>query len=659
MANPLKLWISPETGRILSSPASFTSAQAQTFFSGNDVDVELHLLYGVGVTSVPYEVSFPAGAAIQLAIGTVATAPVGGQWRLSVSSTETTDLAYNASASAVQTALNALTAVSTAGGVTVSALGGGYSITWNTVGAKPTILAGSDTLTPASYEAILILQAGDASTREIVFVELRQTPVALADTFSPISSPVVTATTVSAWNGTNKVVRVTVEPTPKSGSFTVTVSGKTAVVQAFATAADFAVALTAAGVTTSLGVYVSGQNQYDAVFSADETVTADGSGLITSPGVVGTLNLATSELIAYLGADASKQASIEVSVTAGGNTQTLVQVPCYVANGVLSTGAVAPISVGTMLTETVANARFVRKDIVDAPSVATQDILWQNIGVTLDGSDTVGAINNADSPAAGNPFATVGQLASQPSDTTKNWVGVWNSASGKFATTGDTNDGVLFEDQGLTWLGYFGSDISSDNTPAIKLSETSGVTYMEYRGDGVKFTDGTLQDTAFLPVNYLTATATAAAYLSQSNAASTYQTQSGMSSYLSKAGNLSGLASVSTARTNLGLGTMAVETATNYLTVAVASSTYLDISTASSTYAPLSDFDQGVKTTDSVTFNQVTFGDATSQNTRVVREQQANGSGFSTGGFDTAHYPYEVKVIDDTGTAYWVPARLA
>ena len=44
--------------------------------------------------------------------------------------------------------------------------------------------------------------------------------------------------------------------------------------------------------------------------------------------------------------------------------------------------------------------------------------------------------------------------------------------------------------------------------------------------------------------------------------------------YLDKAGNLSGLASTTTARTNLGLGTMAVETASNYLTTATASSTY-------------------------------------------------------------------------------------
>ena len=65
---------------------------------------------------------------------------------------------------------------------------------------------------------------------------------------------------------------------------------------------------------------------------------------------------------------------------------------------------------------------------------------------------------------------------------------------------------------------------------------------------------GFITSSALTP--YLTSATAASTYLTQSNAASTYQTQAGMTNYLSKAGNLSGLASTSTARTNLGLGTL-------------------------------------------------------------------------------------------------------
>jgi len=56
----------------------------------------------------------------------------------------------------------------------------------------------------------------------------------------------------------------------------------------------------------------------------------------------------------------------------------------------------------------------------------------------------------------------------------------------------------------------------------------------------------------------------------------------GPTGFLLKADNLSGLANTGTARTNLGLGTMAVETASNYLTTATAASTYQPISGMSS-----------------------------------------------------------------------------
>jgi hypothetical protein len=80
-------------------------------------------------------------------------------------------------------------------------------------------------------------------------------------------------------------------------------------------------------------------------------------------------------------------------------------------------------------------------------------------------------------------------------------------------------------------------------------------------------------------------------YLTTSSAASTYQTQAGMSDYLSKAGNLAGLANTSTARTNLGLGTMSTATAADYSTTTVANGLYYPLSSNPAGYlttAPVS-----------------------------------------------------------------------
>jgi hypothetical protein len=61
-----------------------------------------------------------------------------------------------------------------------------------------------------------------------------------------------------------------------------------------------------------------------------------------------------------------------------------------------------------------------------------------------------------------------------------------------------------------------------------------------------------------------TAYVKAQGYLTTTLAASTYQTQAAMSDYLTLAGNLSGLASVSTSRSNLGLGSIATASSSDY-----------------------------------------------------------------------------------------------
>jgi hypothetical protein len=90
----------------------------------------------------------------------------------------------------------------------------------------------------------------------------------------------------------------------------------------------------------------------------------------------------------------------------------------------------------------------------------------------------------------------------------------------------------------------------------VLVSDDDGTTV--HSATGITFPDATFQSTAY----------------------------PGSSGFLLKSGNLSGLADTSVARTNLGLGTMATETASNYLTTATASSTYAPLASPALTGTP-------------------------------------------------------------------------
>lgn len=378
-----KLWMAPQSNRLLSGPNSFTPANTPQFYQGNTARLELHLVSGAGIGNVPYDLPFPAGAAVQVAVGQVNTYPTGGAWALVVSGNETDAVNYNATPAQLQSALNALSAVSTAGGVAVSKLGDGYTITWNTYGAKPDIEVGSDTLTPASYEAISLVQAGNSTTKQVVYVELRQNPIALGVDWTPLGNPALEIEQVTAWNGSTNTWRYNITPAPKAGSYILTVTHG-AVVSNFTLAYNAgasAISSALAAVFPGTKAYQTGESQYDVVFTSNVTLTDNANGLIGYNGYIGNLNFATAEVHQFLGGLEQRLATMEVTCSVDGIVQTLLQITCVVYADVVSSGAVVPLPLGIPLSESVANSRFVRRDVAQSPDAPTQDIIWGNLGV--------------------------------------------------------------------------------------------------------------------------------------------------------------------------------------------------------------------------------------------------------------------------------------
>ena len=547
--NTYRFWMATDANRLLANQNAFIQAASPSFYQGNVAQLELHIVASAGVGTSPVEVPFPAGAAISVAVGDTNTYPTGGTWELMVGTTETQPMPYNATTTQVAAALNALTEVSTAGGVTVSKTGDGYTITWNSYGLKPSIGIGSDTLTPSSYESISLVQEGDAETRQIVFIELRQNPIALGVVWTALPSPAVTVSEVQAWNGINRIWRVSIDPQPRAGTMTIAYGSKTATVAYNASTSSIASLLSPAQ------VFSTGQYQWDIAIAEDSVLTATGS-LVGYNGFSGSINFATAECHQFLAGADRKATVLEVSMSVDSKRYTLIQTACNVFADVVSDGVLVPLPLGTAMSEQVANVRFVRRDIDQNPDSVTQDMIWQNLGVETLGSDVVGALNQADSPSAANPFVTLSDIsglgatwgnitgtlsdqtdlqsaldskydASNPSgfipeanvdgNTYGRRNGQWETVLSTIGGALDANASVTASDTSTLTDSEFagwglGVQLSADHTKGTTvefdgLDVYDGASHMNVNPTGLTFPDATVQTTAatsFDPTGYAT-----------------------------------------------------------------------------------------------------------------------------------------------------------
>jgi len=699
-----RLIVNLETGQLLPSTDGVAGAINPRFVLGDNVPIEIYLVQPSQSGAVPYfTIPFPAGSTVKAAIGSINKNPSDGSWFLSYDGDETDALDAEATATQVQTELNALASITAIGGVTVSKVGTQFNITFNVVGDRLEFVSRDESLFPASVIQQQVLQEGSGSAAEVVLVNLAVRPIAYTDTFTSIDAPAgaYTANTFElsgnfkagtyrlqlTWGDTESYtiwtdpIAVSDSPTVISqkifdaltfngwgrdifegqaalgqrtlnnwglaitntnpykwradfvapdytdpagdiensykGNFRISYDGDettdlpwNATATAVQTALNLLASVTAGGGLTvgkdegklKLSPYQSytatpalpfnqqfiitwnlpGNKTALSVRSLSlyptcnplVTVTQNGSGelaevatialntfrsnpTVTGPEIVGidisdlpalpgqksSLSLGTAEAIAYLGTATAANATIEIQLEAGEEIQTICQTSCLIQGQVIADGAFAPQTLANALDETVANARFVRRDLNQSPTTGEQDFIWQNLGVNnAEGAGNLiaAALSTANSPTSINSFATLSDIGGLSFDQSLN-----------------TTDTPQFE--GLTI-----------NTTGIILNANT------YRVQGSGFDSAFGHDfVSMQSVNVLTPSTL----------------------------SLSGLFGSLTADADTG----------------------------------------------------ITFIDSTIMETRVVREAQAT----TAPGIDQTEYPSEVKVIDDTGTAYWIPARLA
>lgn len=552
----LTLWCDPSANKVYSGWNRNTQLGLPVLKQGDKIGVELHWVSSSGFTSQMYETEFPPSATARMALGRIDAPALGGTFTITYGADTTDPLPYDIEATALQTALNGLDSIDAEGGVTVNKSGSQFRVYWNTAGLFATELSvDAEMLFPKMDSDVISVRAGSSTSNRVLFLKLKQAAIAATTSFTTVEQPsiVVTSLFTSTW-------RLSISPSPKDGVFSVTLEKGvttyiTKPIKFDASAADVATELNSLNAVTgqTFTVVKSGDYIWDITApSAIDTITA-ASALVGFSALYGVLDINTAEVEEFLAGAKEGLATLEIELDADGNTNTLAQINVKILNDLIDASSFSIVSMGSVMpVDSV--VRYDTSQSLTAPQKATARL---NIGavtlsevtdsVDLDNIPTVNeknAMQNSVLPSTTNPFVTMSQR--NPFNQSLNMT---DTVEFKFVLTTDRDvpegDPPAFSVLSPYYLNFNNIDVLTQTDLWLTSSESS--LYID--NYGIRFNDGTIQTTA-------------------------YQGPVG-GTFLLKASNLSDLANVSTARTNLGLGTMATATAADYLTVTNASTTYL------------------------------------------------------------------------------------
>jgi hypothetical protein len=218
------------TSRRLVASTRNAAPIAPGFVKGDDGVFTLYFLESSGVVGRPFNLVDKTAADVKLGIGLKNGVPRDGTYTLSFSAETTGDIPAAATAGAVQTALNSLSAISSAGGVTVTgAIEDQFTVRFNSAGTQSAITGSFNLLTPDSIALIDERIEGTATEREVQEIQIRLAPAVFQDTWANTESTVTGTLTRTVTGGTdvNETQLLTFSQTPDDGFFRLTFPSKT------------------------------------------------------------------------------------------------------------------------------------------------------------------------------------------------------------------------------------------------------------------------------------------------------------------------------------------------------------------------------------------------------------------------------------------------
>ena len=379
----LKLFIDAKAGLAYPTYSSTSPISNPSFFLGDLAKLRIYFIEQTGLGTYPrQEVAGLGSPGIKVALGAIDASPTAGHFHLTFGGDTTSNQAFNVTAASLADDLNALASIIAAGGVTVTKIGDNYSIKFVANGSRGAFTGNGLALIPLSTVGISVLQEGDATTPEIVLVHLQQNVAALAITFTASPASTITSTVLSAWDGSRATYRASISPDPKAGTFTLAFDAdtgtdvSTTAIAVGSTALEVQNALSKDALLDLVTVQQVGAYAYDITVLAEPGaggLTGESSGLLSFAGFEGDLDINTANAISYLDGAESVATTLEVEISDGADTQTVLQIPCILRSSVVDETTVNAVSLDPMLTQATGDGRYLRQanDLSDVTSVAT------------------------------------------------------------------------------------------------------------------------------------------------------------------------------------------------------------------------------------------------------------------------------------------------
>lgn len=466
LINDFPLLIDLDTGRLVRDFVSNVGPTLPAIRQGDTLRLLISTLRRNSDTSAsagrPWEYVTPP-ANLRVGVGVVGATPELGFFKLTFAAEETTNLAYNASANDVSTALNALASITLVGGVTVTGEAGGpWQVLFTDDGDQSDITGDGDGLYPATLVTTSTRRNGTASLREIQSITLERQPAAYTDTFTDFPAAAVSVTTLQ--EGTTdvpEVQRVTLSPIPYGGTFTLTRASKTSVAIPYnATAEELKAALgTISGITPDdpetedtdeSDVQVTGTfPSWDVTFGGTLTgnqsaLSGSATGLLVPTGKIGELDLNTEIIGHILGSES--ELSVTLEIESADEPYTILRETVTLQNDLIPNNPNAPGQTDAFYTKTQSDARFTHQSVVPDTLPSAGQILVGNAGNTAyekkDGHMVISAaINAASSKTTPVDADEIGLVDSAASNVLKKLT--WANLKATLKTYFDTLYGSL------------------------------------------------------------------------------------------------------------------------------------------------------------------------------------------------------------------------